>query len=101
MVRIQSRAMRRHTWKMADTPGKDEGDGARLLASVCEAVAGWPDLGSRPRISVDQWNGFTVDEQRAYQDIGIAAIRRVTGYRTIADRLRALGGCAMSQPSPP
>lgn len=76
---------------MAATSGKDDSDGARLLASVCAAVAGWPDLGSRPRIGVDQWNSFTVDEKRAYQDIGIAAIRRASGYRAVADQLRALG----------
>ena len=76
---------------MADSTGTDEGDGARLLASAREALAGWPDFGSHPRISVDQWNGFTVDEKRAYGDIGIAAIRRVTGYRAVADQLRALG----------
>ena len=76
---------------MAATFGKDDSDGARLLASVCAAVAGWPDLGSRPRISVDQWNGFTVDEQRASLDIGIAAIRRASGYRAVADQLRTLG----------
>lgn len=76
---------------MAATSGKDDSDGARRLASVCEAVAGWPDLGSRPRISVDQWNGFTVEEQRAYLDAGIAAIRRASGYRAVADQLRTLG----------
>jgi len=76
---------------MADSTGTGESDGARLLASVREALAGWPDLGSHPRISVAQWNGFTVDEKRAYQDIGIAAIRRVTGYRAVADQLRVLG----------
>lgn len=76
---------------MADDTGTDEIDGARLLGSVREALAGWPDLGSRPRVSVEQWNGLTLDEQRAYQDIGIAAIRRTTGYRAVADQLRALG----------
>jgi hypothetical protein len=69
----------------------DNADGARLLASVRKALAGWPDLGSRPRFSVDQWDSFTLDEKRAYRDVGITAIRRVTGYRAVANELRALG----------
>ena len=76
---------------MADNTGTGESEGARVLASVREALAGWPDLGSHPRISVDQWNGSTVDEKRACRDIGIAAIRRVSSYRPVADQLRALG----------
>jgi hypothetical protein len=76
---------------MTDKRRTDEADGARLLASAVEALASWPDLSMHARVSVDQWNGFSVDEKQAYQDIGIAAIRRVPDYRTVADQLRALG----------
>jgi hypothetical protein len=91
VVRILGRVVDGHNWGMADNTAADETDGARLLASVREALASWPDLGSHRRISIDQWNGFTVEERRAYQDIGIAAVRRVIGYRAVADQLRALG----------
>lgn len=76
---------------MTGNTGTDESGGARLLASVRAALAGWPDLGSRRRVSVDQWNGFTAGEKEAYQGIGGAAIRRVAGWRAVADQLRALG----------
>lgn len=64
---------------MADDAG--EIDCARLLDSVREALLGYPDLGSRPRVSGDQWNGLNAAEKWAFQNVGIAAIRRFTGYR--------------------
>jgi hypothetical protein len=76
---------------MADNTGTDESECARLLGSVREALAGWPSLGSHQRVSVDEWNAFTVDEKGAYQGLAIAAIRRVSGWRAVADQLRALG----------
>lgn len=76
---------------MADNTDIDEIDGAQLLDSVREALAGYPDLGSCPRVSIDQWNEFSTDEQRAYQDVSITAVRRFTGHRAVADQLRALG----------
>jgi hypothetical protein len=60
---------------MADNAG--EVDGARLLDSVREALLGYPDLGSRPRVSGDQWNGFNGAERRAYRNVGIITIRRL------------------------
>lgn len=71
--------------------GTDNGGAGRLLDSIREALAGCPDPGTRPRISVDRWNGFSAEERSAYYDVGIAAIRRLTGYREVADQLRALG----------
>jgi hypothetical protein len=74
---------------MADSAG--EIDGARLLDSVREALLGCPDLGSRPRVSGDRWNGFNAAAKRAYRNVGITAIRRFTGYRAVTGQLRVLG----------
>jgi hypothetical protein len=76
---------------MADSAGTGEIDGARLLDSVREAVLGYPDLGSRPRVSAGQWNRLSAAEKRAYLNVGITAIRRFTSYRTVAGQLRVLG----------
>jgi len=76
---------------MADSADTGEIDGARLLDSVREALLGYPDLGSRPRVSVEQWNGLNAAEKRAYRNVGITAIRRFTGYRAVAGQLRVLG----------
>lgn len=75
---------------MTDNSGA-ETEGARLLDSVRAAFDGYPDLGSRPRASVDEWNRLSADERRARLEVGIAAIQRFTGYREVVDRLRALG----------
>src|ERR1700722_15031959 len=76
---------------MADSGGAGAADGARLLDSVREALLGYPDLGSRPRVSCGQWNGLNAAERRAYLDVGITAIRRFNGYRAVAGQLRVLG----------
>jgi len=85
------RAVHWDAWAMADYAEADEIDGARLLNSVREALLGYPDLGSRPRVSFDQWSGLNDVEKRAYRDVGITAIRRFTGYGTVVDQLRVLG----------
>src|ERR1700678_544104 len=90
IVRL-SRAVHWHAWAMGDNADTDEIDGARLLDSVRETLLGYPDLGSRPRVSADQWNGLNAAAKRAYRNVGITAIRRFTGYRAVADHLRVLG----------
>lgn len=84
-------AVRCNTGAVTGNGGADEIDGGRLLDSIRDALAGCPDLGARPRISIDQWTGLSAEKKRAYYDVGIAAIRRLTGYREVADQLRALG----------
>ena len=54
-------------------------------------LLGYPDLGNRPRVSADQWNGLNAAEKRAYRNVGISAIRRFTGYRAVAGQLSVLG----------
>jgi hypothetical protein len=76
---------------VADNVGIPEIDGARLLDSVREALAACPDLGSRPRVSVDQWSGLDAAEKKAYRIVGITAIQRFAGYRAVAGQLRVLG----------
>jgi hypothetical protein len=76
---------------MIDGVGSGEADGARLLDAFRQAFFGYPDLGSRPRVRVDQWNGLSPAEKRAYWNVGITAIRRFSGCRAAAGQLRALG----------
>lgn len=76
---------------MADSAGTSEIDGPRLLDSVRQALLGYQDLGSRPRVSADQWNGLDAAERRAYRNVGIAAVRRFTGCRAVAGQVRVLG----------
>jgi HEAT repeat protein len=76
---------------MADSAGTGEVDGPRLLDSVREAFQGYPDLGSRPRVSAGQWDGLDAAGRRAYLNVGITAVRRFAGYRTVAGQIRALG----------
>jgi hypothetical protein len=76
---------------MIDGVGSGEADGARLLDAFRQAFLGCPDLGSRPRVRVDQWNGLSAAGKRAYWNVGITAIRRSSGYRAAAGQLRALG----------
>ena len=66
---------------MADNAGTDETGGARVLDSLREALAAWPDLGSRTRVSIEQWNNLTASEAKAYQDISISAVRSAVGWR--------------------
>lgn len=80
-----------HTVRVVDDTGSDELDGARMLESLLQALAAWPDLGSSPRMSIERWSGLTADEAKAYQDVSIAAVQRVAGGREVADRIRALG----------
>jgi len=77
--------------RMADNAGTDETGGARGLDSLREALAAWPDLGNRTRVSIEQRNNFTASEAKAYQDISISAVRGAVGWREVADQIRALG----------
>jgi hypothetical protein len=80
-----------HTVRVADNTGTDEIGGARVLESLREALAAWPDLGSRARVSIEQWSSFTAGEAKAYQDVSISAVRSVADWREVADQIRALG----------
>lgn len=62
-----------------------------MLESLLDALAAWPDLGSRARVSIEQWGSLTADEAKAYQDVSISAVRSVTDGREVAERIRALG----------
>jgi hypothetical protein len=62
-----------------------------VLQSLREALAAWLDLRSRARVSIEQWSSFTAAEAKAYQDVGIAAVRGVAGWRAVADQVGALG----------
>jgi hypothetical protein len=75
---------------VADNTGADDIGGARLLESLREALAAWPDLGSRARVSIEQWSGFTAGERKAYQDVGISAVRSIADWRAVADQISAL-----------
>ena len=77
--------------RVVDNTGPDEAGGAGVLESLLEALAAWPDLGSRARISIEQWSTLTPGEAQAYQDVSISAVRSVAGGRAEADRIRALG----------
>ncbi len=77
--------------RVVDNIGPDEIDGARVLESLLEALGAWPDLGSRARVSIEQWSSLTADEAKAYQDVSISAVRSVAGGRAVADQIRALG----------
>ena len=77
--------------RVVDSIGSDEIDNARVLESLLEALAAWPDLGTRPRVSIEQWSGLTADEAKAYQEVSIAAVQRVAGGRAVAGQIRALG----------
>ena len=71
-----------------------------MLESLLQALAAWPDLGTRPRVSIEQWSSFTADEAKAYQDVSIAAVQRVVGGRAVADQIRALGQLRYEQAVP-
>jgi hypothetical protein len=77
--------------RVTDDTGTDEIGGARVLESLLEALAAWPDLGSRARLSIEQWSGLTAGEAKAYQDVSIAAVQSVTGVRAMGGQIRALG----------
>ncbi|MEU4156399.1 hypothetical protein [Actinoplanes sp. NPDC026670] len=72
-------------------PGEDQISGARVLESLLGALARWPDLGSRTRLDIEQWNNLTAHEVKAYQDKSIAAIRAVDDWRAVTDQIRELG----------
>jgi hypothetical protein len=77
--------------RVVDDMGPDESDGAKVLESLLQALAAWPDLGDRPRVSIEQWSGLTADEARAYQEVSIVAVQRVADLRAVVDQIRALG----------
>ena len=77
--------------RVADDTGPAGIDGARVLESLLEALAAWPDLGSRARVGIEQWSSLTADEAKAYQDVGISAVRSVAGGRAEAEQIRVLG----------
>jgi hypothetical protein len=77
--------------RVVDNIAPDEIDGVRVLESLQQALAAWPDLGNRARVSIEQWSGLTADEAKTYQDVSIAAVRSVSGGRAAADQIRALG----------
>jgi hypothetical protein len=77
--------------RVVDGSGGDAIDGARVLASLLEAFARWPDVGSQARISIERWNSLTADEARAYQDVGISAVRGAAGWRAVVDQVGELG----------
>jgi len=76
---------------VAEKTSTDEVDGARVLESLLEALAAWPDLGSRARVSIDQWSSLSADEVKSYQDVAISAVHSVAGGRTVSDQIRTLG----------
>ncbi|HWS31492.1 MAG TPA: hypothetical protein VN408_01975, partial [Actinoplanes sp.] len=76
-------------------------DGARLLESLLEALARWPDAGRRPRVSIERWNGFTAGEVKAHQDEGISAIQGADGWRSVTDQIRELGRLRYEPAVPP
>ncbi len=76
---------------MVESTGTDEIIGARVLESLLDRLAAWPDLGSRARVSIEQWSSLTADEARAYQDVSISAVRSVAGGRSVSDQIRELG----------
>jgi hypothetical protein len=80
-----------HTVRVVDSTGPDEIGGARVLESLVEALAAWPDLGSRARVSIEQWSRLGAGEAKAYQDVSISAVRSVADRRAVADQVRALG----------
>jgi hypothetical protein len=71
--------------------GTGEIGGARVLESLLEALARWPDLGSRARVSIEQWSSFTASEATAFQDVSSSAVRSVADWRAVADQIRVLG----------
>ena len=80
-----------HTARVVESTGTDEIIGARVLESLLDRLAAWPDLGSRARVSIEQWSSLTADEARAYQDVSISAVRSVAGGRSVSDQIRELG----------
>ncbi|MBR7831440.1 hypothetical protein KDK95_34380 [Actinospica sp. MGRD01-02] len=76
---------------MVNKTGPDEADGARVLESLLGTLATWPDLGKRPRVSIEQWGSLTAEEAKACQDVSVAAVRSVAGARSEADQIRLLG----------
>ncbi|SEL33153.1 hypothetical protein [Streptacidiphilus jiangxiensis] len=76
---------------MVENTSTAEITGARVLESLLEALAAWPDLGSRARVSIEQWSSLTADEARAYQDVSISAVRSVAGGGAASDLIRTLG----------
>jgi hypothetical protein len=77
--------------RVADNTGPDEVGGARLLEPLLEALAAWPDLGNRARVSIEQRSSLTAGEAKAYQAVSISAVRGMAGWRAVADQIRALG----------
>ncbi|WP_203831292.1 hypothetical protein, partial [Actinoplanes palleronii] len=69
----------------------DEIDGAGVLGSLLTALAGWPEVGSQARVSIEAWSSLTASEAKAYQEKSIAAIRGVAGWQLVADQVRELG----------
>lgn len=84
-------ASRWHTVRVVDDPGTSEIGGARVLESVLDALAAWPDFASRARVSIEQWSSLTAHEAKAYQDASISAVRSVADWRAVADQIRVLG----------
>jgi hypothetical protein len=76
---------------VADNTGPDEHGGEQVLQSLQAALAAWPDLGTTERLSIEQWSNLTADEAKAYQDVGITAVRSVTDWRAVAEQVRTLG----------
>ncbi|AGJ58869.1 hypothetical protein ACFWX5_24335 [[Kitasatospora] papulosa] len=76
---------------MAENTNTDEIAGARVMESLLEALAAWPDLGIRARLSVEQRSSLTADEAKAYQDVSLSAVRSVAGGRAVSNQIRALG----------
>jgi hypothetical protein len=77
--------------RVVNDTGPDGVDGARVLGSLLEELAAWPEFGDWARVSVEQWSGFTADEAKAYQDESISAVRAVGGGREVAGQVRVLG----------
>ena len=80
-----------HTRAMADSAGTGETDGERLFDSVREALLGYPDLGSRPRVSVDQWNGLSATGKGRTGTSASLRSAVLPPYRAVAGQLRVLG----------
>ncbi len=68
-----------------------DSDGARVLEALLAALGRWPDVGSQPRMNLEQWNALTVSEVKAYQDKSIAAVRAVDDLWPLTDQIREVG----------
>jgi hypothetical protein len=71
--------------------GRKAEDAASILASLRSSALFRDDLGTRPRLTLTEWNALSTQARSDWWDVGIAAIRRVPDYPAWVGRVRRLG----------